>query len=142
MPFLPRPQFDWHLRTRTVNLGQRTIIMGILNVTPDSFSDGGHFYSAQNSTERALTQALQMLDEGATILDIGGESTRPGALPVSAEEEQARILPVIGAVLSERPDAILSVDTFHATTAQRAIEAGAEIVNDVSGLLWDEAMAA
>ncbi len=142
MPFLPRPHFDWHLRTRTLNPGQRTLIMGILNVTPDSFSDGGHFYSAQNSTERTLHQALQMLDEGATILDVGGESTRPGAVPLSPEEEQARILPVINAVLAERPDAILSVDTFHAATARFAIEAGAEIVNDVSGLTWDDAMAA
>ncbi len=142
MPFLPRPQFDWHLRTRTLKLGQRTVIMGILNVTPDSFSDGGHFYSAQNSTERALDHALRMLDEGATILDIGGESTRPGAEPLSPEEEQIRILPVIEAVLDRRPDAILSVDTFHATTARLAVRAGAEIVNDVSGLLWDEAMAA
>ena len=142
MPFLPRPHFDWHLRTRTLKLGQRTIIMGILNVTPDSFSDGGYFYSARSSTERALTHALRMLDEGATILDIGGESTRPGAVPFSPEEEQARILPVIEAVLAQRPDAILSVDTYHASTARRAIQAGAEIVNDVSGLLWDDAMAA
>jgi dihydropteroate synthase len=142
MPFLPRPQFDWHLRTQTLKLGQRTIIMGILNVTPDSFSDGGHFYSAQDSTERALNHALQMLDEGATILDIGGESTRPGAVSLSPEEEQARVLPVIEAVLAERPDVILSVDTFHAATARFAIEAGAEIINDVSGLLWDDKMAA
>jgi dihydropteroate synthase len=142
MPFLPRPHFDWHLRTRTLQLGPRTIIMGILNVTPDSFSDGGHFYSAQSSTERALHHALKMLDEGASILDIGGESTRPGAIPLSPEEEQARILPVIDAVHAQRPEAILSVDTYHASTARQAVESGAEIVNDVSGLLWDDAMAA
>jgi dihydropteroate synthase len=142
MPFLPRPQFDWHLRTRTLALGQRTIVMGILNVTPDSFSDGGHFYSAERATDRALAQALRMLDEGARIIDVGGESTRPGAVPLTADEEQARILPVIEAVLAHRREAILSVDTFHAATARCAIEAGAEVVNDVSGFLWDEAMAA
>jgi dihydropteroate synthase len=141
MPFLPRPQFDWRLHTRTLTLGQRTIIMGILNVTPDSFSDGGHFYSAESATERAVEQALRMLQEGAQIIDVGGESTRPGALPLTADEEQARILPVIETLRSNRPEAILSADTYHAATARRAIEAGAEIVNDVSGLLWDEAMA-
>jgi len=142
MPFLPRPQFDWRLRARALTLGQRTIIMGILNVTPDSFSDGGHFYSAESSTERAVEHSLRMLQEGAQIIDIGGESTRPGAAPLTADEEQARILPVIETVRSSRPEAILSADTYHAATARRAIEAGAEIVNDVSGLLWDEAMAA
>jgi dihydropteroate synthase len=114
--------------------------MGILNVTPDSFSDGGHFYSPQHAPERALAQAITMLDEGADILDIGGESTRPNAIPLTAEEEQSRILPVIQSILQQRPEAILSVDTFHAATARRAIEAGAEIVNDVSGHLWDPAM--
>jgi len=142
MPFLPRPQFDWHLRTRTLALGKRTIIMGILNVTPDSFSDGGHFYYAESSTERALAHALRMLDDGAQIIDVGGESTRPGAVPLTADEEQARILPVIEAVRANRPEAILSVDTFHAATAGRAVAAGAEIVNDVSGFLWDDAMLA
>jgi dihydropteroate synthase len=115
--------------------------MGILNVTPDSFSDGGHFYSPENAPERALAQAHQMLDEGAHILDIGGESTRPNAIPLSADEEQSRILPVIDAILAQRPDTILSIDTHHASTAVCAVEAGVEIVNDVSGLLWDAAMA-
>jgi dihydropteroate synthase len=140
MPFAPRSHHDWHLRTRTVTLGQRTIIMGILNVTPDSFSDGGLFYSPRHAPERALEQALKMLDEGATILDIGGESTRPNATPLTAKEEQSRILPAIEAILKEKPNTILSVDTFHAATARRAIEAGAEIVNDVSGHLWDPDM--
>jgi dihydropteroate synthase len=140
MPFAPRPRFDWHLRTRTLALGQRSLIMGILNVTPDSFSDGGHFYSPEHAPERAVAQALQMLDEGAAILDVGGESTRPNAIPLSADEEQARILPVIEAILVEKPDAILSIDTHHAATAVCAIEAGVEIVNDVSGHLWDAAM--
>jgi dihydropteroate synthase len=140
MPFVPRPRFDWHLRTRTLPLGQRTLIMGILNVTPDSFSDGGHFYSPQHAPERALTQAITMLDQGADILDIGGESTRPNATPLTAEEEQSRILPVIASILEHRPKTVLSIDTFHASTARRAIEAGAEIVNDVSGHLWDPDM--
>lgn len=114
--------------------------MGILNVTPDSFSDGGHFYSPEHAPERALAQALQMLDEGAAILDVGGESTRPNAIPLSADEEQARVLPVIEAILVQKPDAILSIDTHHASTAVCAIEAGVEIVNDVSGHLWDVTM--
>src|SRR5882672_8044666 len=133
MPFLPRPRFDWHLRTRSLPLGPRTLIMGILNVTPASFSDGGHFYSPQHAPERALAQAVTMLDQGADILDIGGESTRPNATPLHAEEEQSRILPVIESILKQKPETILSIDTFHASTARRAIEAGAEIVNDVSG---------
>jgi dihydropteroate synthase len=114
--------------------------MGIRNVTPDSFSDGGHFYSPQHAPERALAQAVAMLDQGADILDIGGESTRPNATPLTAEEEQSRILPVIQSILQQRPQTILSIDTFHATTARHAIEAGAEIVNDVSGHLWDPDM--
>jgi dihydropteroate synthase len=140
MAFAPRPRFDWRLRSRTHPLGERTIIMGILNVTPDSFSDGGHFYSPQHATDRAVTHATQMLDEGAQILDIGGESTRPNATPLPPEEEQSRILPVIESILQQSPDTILSVDTFHASTAQLAVEAGAEIVNDVSGHLWDASM--
>src|SRR5580698_2779580 len=122
MPFAPRSHHDWHLRTRALALGQRTIIMGILNVTPDSFSDGGLFYSPRHAPERALEQALRMLDEGATILDIGGESTRPNATPLTADEEQSRILPAIESILKEKPTSILSVDTFHATTARRAID--------------------
>jgi dihydropteroate synthase len=140
MPFAARSHHDWHLRTRTLSLGRRTLIMGILNVTPDSFSDGGHFYSPQHAPERALVQGLTMLDEGADILDIGGESTRPNAAPLTADEEQSRILPVIAAILQQRPNTVLSIDTFHAATARHAIEAGAEIVNDVSGHLWDPEM--
>jgi len=142
MPFDTRQRFEWQLRTRTLTLGRKTLIMGILNITPDSFSDGGHFYTPEDARERALAQALQMLDEGADILDIGGESTRPNATPLLADEEQNRILPVIEAIRKQKPEAVLSVDTFHAVTAQRAVEAGAEIVNDVSGHLWDPAMSA
>ncbi len=113
--------------------------MGILNVTPDSFSDGNRFFS----TGAALDQALKLLDGGADLLDLGGESTRPDATPVTAEEEQSRMLPVLRAILKARPHAppILSVDTYHTSTAQAALDAGAEIINDVSGLLWDSAMA-
>jgi dihydropteroate synthase len=114
--------------------------MGILNITPDSFSDGGYFYSPQHAPERALTQALKLLEEGADILDLGGESTRPNAVPLTPDEEQSRILPVIESILKERPNTLLSIDTFHATTARRAVEAGAEIINDVSGHLWDPDM--
>lgn len=113
--------------------------MGVLNVTPDSFSDGGLYVEAEAAAERALA----MLDEGADLIDIGGESTRPGqiAMSVSAEEEQDRVLPVIETVLHTRPEAVLSVDTWKAETARAAVDAGAEIVNDISGFTWDAAMA-
>ncbi|WP_035346814.1 dihydropteroate synthase [Edaphobacter aggregans] len=142
MPFAPRPTYDWRLRTRSLALGRRTLIIGILNVTPDSFSDGGHFYDAASAPERAVAHALDLLDHGADLLDLGGESTRPGATRLSPDEEQARVLPVLEALLRERPRTIVSIDTFHAATAQRAVEVGAEIVNDVSGGLWDPAMLA
>ena len=138
MPFAVRPRFDWRLRTRSLALGERTLLMGILNVTPDSFSDGGRFLSPQ----AALSHALQMLDDGADILDLGGESTRPNSVPIAPAQEQARVLPVLRAILAARPDAILSIDTYHAETARLAVEAGTEIVNDVSGHLWDPAMSA
>jgi len=138
MPIVPRPRFQWRLRNRSLALGERTLVMGILNATPDSFSDGGRFLDPR----AAVDHALRMLDEGADLIDLGGESTRPNAAPISPDEEQARVLPVLRAVLAARPEAILSIDTYHAETARRAIEAGAEIVNDVSGLLWDDAMAA
>jgi dihydropteroate synthase len=137
MAFQPRPRFLWQLRTRSLALGERTLLMGILNVTPDSFSDGGAFLSVPHAVDRALA----LLDQGADILDLGGESTRPNAMPLRPEEEQERLLPALAAVLSARPDAIVSVDTYHAGTARRAVEMGAEIVNDVSGLHWDPEMA-
>lgn len=138
MAFARRPQSIWKLRSRSLELGKCTLIMGVLNVTPDSFSDGGTFSDAKVAEERALA----MLEEGAAIVDIGGESTRPGAQPVSAQEEMDRVLPVIEGVLRARPDCVISVDTYKAETARAAIRAGAEIVNDVSGLVWDPAMAA
>ena len=112
--------------------------MGVLNVTPDSFSDGGRFlYPAT-----AAADALRMLEQGADIIDIGGESTRPGKhAEVTAEEEQGRVLPVINEILKSKPDALLSIDTYKASTAAAAVHAGAEIVNDVSAFAWDSEMA-
>ncbi|HET9283607.1 MAG TPA: dihydropteroate synthase [Candidatus Angelobacter sp.] len=138
---MKRPRYTWRLRRRELELGPRTLVMGILNVTPDSFSDGGKFLSR----DRAVAHALKMLDEGADVIDIGGESTRPGApvaeSGISAAEELRRIIPVIEDVLRERPDAVLSVDTYKAEVARAAVNAGCKIVNDVSALRWDEQMA-
>ena len=126
------------LRTsrRKMLLGERTLIMGIINVTPDSFSDGGRF----DAPERAVEEGIRMAEEGADILDIGGESTRPGSDPVPAEEERRRVIPVIRA-LAKRIDLPLSVDTMKAAIAREALAAGAEIVNDVSAMNFDEEMA-
>ena len=132
-----RPGFTWNLGRRTLALGERTLVMGVVNVTPDSFSDGGKFLDSQAAVEHGL----RLLKEGADILEVGGESTRPAATPLSAGEELQRILPVIAGVRRARPDAILSVDTYKAEVALRAVEAGADIVNDVSGLSWDSGMA-
>ncbi|MEP0942379.1 MAG: dihydropteroate synthase [Rhizobiaceae bacterium] len=119
----------WQLaHGRSLELGPRALIMGVLNVTPDSFSDGGNHFDV----EKAVTRAQQMQADGATIIDIGGESTKPNAEPVDAATEQARILPVIEALVAE-PAMVLSVDTYRAETAHRAIAAGAHIVNDVWG---------
>ncbi len=117
------------LRALLPDVGRRTHVMGILNLTPDSFSDGGRF----QTPEAALAQAGTLAAEGADILDLGGESTRPGHAPVSAEEEQARVLPVIAA-LAARTRIPLSIDTYKAGTAERALQAGARLVNDVWGL--------
>ncbi|RWP34219.1 dihydropteroate synthase [Mesorhizobium sp.] len=120
----------WQLaHGRHLDLGAQSLLMGILNVTPDSFSDGGDF----DRPQRALQQARRMIGEGAAIIDVGGESTRPGAGAISAREEQARILPVIEA-LSSDGDSLVSVDTYRAETARLAVAAGAHIVNDVHGL--------
>ena len=139
-----RLEQDWQLRTRRLTLGGRTRVMGVVNITPDSFSDGGLCFLP----EEAVAHALRLLDEGADLLDLGAESTRPGSLvgdasaEVSAAEEQDRLLPVLEALLRARPDAVVSVDTYKAATARAAVAAGAEIVNDVSGLTWDGEMAA
>ena len=146
-----RPIFQWNLGSRVLELGKRTLVMGVLNVTPDSFSDGGLYLDR----DRAVAHALQMLDEGADIIDVGGESTRPGAgtleggsgthstkkTPVSEKEELDRVVPVIELVKKKRKDAVMSVDTYKAKVARASVAAGAEIVNDVSGFHWDRNMA-
>jgi len=132
-----RPRFDWKLRSRSLKLGERTLIMGIVNVTPDSFSDGGQFVDP----DRAIAHAIELLSQGADIIDIGGESTRPGEKEfVPADEEKRRVLPVVEGILKQASDALLSIDTYKAETAKAALAAGAEIVNDVSGFTWDEHM--
>jgi dihydropteroate synthase len=140
-----RPVFDWLIGSRTLQLGKRTLIMGVVNVTPDSFSDGG----VNIDRGRAVEYAIQLLHDGADIIDVGGESTRPGVKVLAVEsgvgltdkEELERVIPVIAAVKQRRPKTVISVDTYKAAVARRAIEAGAEIVNDVSGFLWDPKMA-
>jgi dihydropteroate synthase len=127
---------EMQIGTKTWSWGTRTYIMGILNITPDSFSDGGRF----NGQEVALEHASQMVAEGADIIDVGGESTRPGHTPVTAEEELARITPIIE-VLSRETDVPISVDTYKAATAAAAIQAGAHMINDIWGLKADPEMA-
>lgn len=124
-------------RGKTLTLGTNTHVMGILNVTPDSFSDGGRYLDVQ----QAVTHAETMIAEGATLIDVGGESSRPGASPVSVDEELARVVPVIDA-LTDTVDVFISVDTSKAEVAQRALEAGAHIVNDITALSGDPDMAA
>ena len=155
-----RAVFQWQLGSRVLALGKRTLIMGVLNVTPDSFSDGGQHFDR----DRAVEHALRLLNEGADIVDVGGESTRPGAkvsgaaaestgasssagavpgpqAAVTEQEELDRIMPVIQALKQRRPEALISVDTYKANVARAAVSTGAEIVNDVSGFRWDAAMA-
>jgi dihydropteroate synthase len=150
-----RAIFQWKIGTRTLELGRRTLIMGIVNVTPDSFSDGGLFVDAT----KAVAHAERLLDEGASIIDVGGESTRPGVTvstdsgtsssapvlsppaAISEEEERKRILPVIRDLKKCRPQAVISVDTYKASVARAAVDEGAEVVNDISGFRWDAKMA-
>ncbi len=150
-----RPVFDWSIGSRSLPLGKRTLIMGVVNVTPDSFSDGGQFLDR----DRAVEHALKLLQDGADIVDVGGESTRPGAkvvetagsaaaasaktggaAAVTEKEELDRVIPVITALKQKQPQAVISVDTYKANVARAAVEAGAEIVNDVSGFRWDPKM--
>jgi dihydropteroate synthase len=159
-----RAIFQWNIGSRVLELGRRTLIMGVVNVTPDSFSDGGLYIDA----EKAVVRAEQLLDEGAAIIDVGGESTRPGtsistpstsmspdsalsddsakaepaaSQSVSEEEERRRVLPVIRDLKRRRPDAVISIDTHKASVARAAVDLGAEVVNDVSGFRWDPKMA-
>lgn len=131
-----RSRYRLRLRSRTLELGERTLIMGILNVTPDSFHDGGRYPDAQSAIERAF----ELEQAGADILDIGGESTRPGADPISADEEIARVLPVL-AGLQGKLRIPISLDTQKAIVAAAGLKAGVEIINDVSGLRADPELA-
>jgi dihydropteroate synthase len=133
---LKRRKFRLKLASRTLLLGERTLVMGVLNVTPDSFSDGGKFFDA----ERAIEQALAMECAGADLLDIGGESTRPGSAGTSAKEELARVLPVLQA-LRGRMKIPVSIDTQKREVAEAALDAGAQIINDISGLKSDPRIA-
>jgi len=156
-----RPVFHWSVGSRAFELGKRTLIMGVVNVTPDSFSDGGVFLDR----DKAIEHAERLLEEGADIIDVGGESTRPGAridplksgqavtraangnpkvaaaAPVDTEEEVKRVIPVITELKKKHPNAFVSIDTYKASVARAAMNAGAEIVNDVSGFRWDPQMA-
>src|SRR5437660_6728130 len=151
-----RPVYQWDLGSRSLELGKRTLIMGVVNVTPDSFSDGGVYFDR----DRALEHAVQLLADGADIIDIGGRATRPGAkveagtpsdstskagskpqAAVSETEELERVIPVVKSLKEKKADAVISVDTYKAKVARAAVEAGAEIVNDVSGFRWDPQMA-
>ena len=126
----------WNTGRRTFELANRGVIMGVINVTPDSFSDGGNF----TAVSAAVDHGLRLVDEGAEILDIGGESTRPGAAPVTAEEQLRRVLPVIEG-LAAKTGAALSIDNSKASVARAAVAAGAEIINDVTALQGDDDMA-
>jgi dihydropteroate synthase len=123
----------WKFRNYEMPIGERTLIMGILNVTPDSFSDGGQFVTVDN----AVAHAEQMIAEGADIIDVGGESTRPGGEPISIEEEIGRVVPVIEALSARVPETPVSVDTTKSEVARAALDAGAAIVNDISALRFD-----
>lgn len=131
---MPTP-LTWQLRDRTLTPGTPPLVLGIVNVTPDSFSDGGRFLDA----DAAIAQALRLVEQGADLLDIGGESTRPGSRPVALDEELSRVIPVVRR-LAAQTAAPLSVDTYKAEVARQALEAGAHIINDITALQGDPAM--
>jgi dihydropteroate synthase len=154
-----RAIFQWNIGAQVLELGRRTLVMGVVNVTPDSFSDAGLYFDP----DQAVAHAEQLLAAGASIIDIGGESTRPGVAVLASagaagaeaapplgprvrtavpdEEERKRVLPVIRELKRRRPDAVISVDTHKADVARAAVEAGANVVNDISGFRWDPKMA-
>jgi dihydropteroate synthase len=133
---MSRKRFEWKLRDRTLSVGERTLVMGVLNVTPDSFSDGGKYLDP----DRAFARAVELEEEGADIIDIGAESTRPGAARVSEAEELRRLAPVLKRLRGKLAIPI-SVDTYKAAVAEKAIELGASILNDPTGLTFDPEMA-
>ena len=130
------PVREWRLARRSLSWGERTLIMGVLNVTPDSFSDGGQFFSF----DQAIAHAERIISEGADIIDVGGESTRPGSEFVSEEEELRRVIPVIER-LAATGSVPISIDTTKSSVARAAVQAGAEIINDISGLRFDVGLA-
>ena len=132
---LSRAHYTIRCRKQTFTLGKRTLLMGVLNVTPDSFSDGGLFFDKKT----AIAHGLKMVEEGADFIDIGGESTRPGSKPLGLDEELRRVIPVIES-LAKEVDAPISIDTYKSTVAKKAIEAGAQIINDISGLRLDPSL--
>jgi dihydropteroate synthase len=133
---MARKRYEWKLRSRTLQLGDRTLIMGVLNVTPDSFSDGGKYLDP----DRAFARAIELEEQGADIVDIGAESTRPGSQRISQAEELRRLVPVLKR-LRDKLSVPISVDTYKAGVAERALELGAEIINDPSGLTFDPQLA-
>ncbi len=133
---ISKTHYTLRCRKQTFTLGKHTLLMGVLNITPDSFSDGGLFFDK----EKAIAHGLRMVEEGADFLDIGGESTRPGSKPLELEEELRRVIPVIES-LAKEVDIPISIDTYKSTVAQKAIEAGAEMINDISGLHFDPGLA-
>jgi len=130
---IPRPTFELQLGRRKVRLGERTLIMGALNVTPDSFSDGGQYLDPAGAVEHGM----ELVRQGADWIDVGGESTRPGSQPIPAQEELRRVLPVIKALRRKLRSTPISIDTTKAEVAEMAVQAGANILNDVSGLRFD-----
>jgi dihydropteroate synthase len=133
---MPRKRFEWRLRERTLQLGERTLIMGVLNVTPDSFSDGGKY----QDPDRAFARAVELEEQGADLIDIGAESTRPGSTRISEAEELRRLVPVLKR-LRGKLTVPLSVDTYKAAVAEKALELGADAINDPSALTFDADLA-
>jgi dihydropteroate synthase len=133
---MPRKRFEWRLRDRTLQLGERTLIMGILNVTPDSFSDGGKY----QDPDRAFARAVELEEEGADLIDIGAESTRPGSARISEAEELRRLVPVLKR-LRNKLTVPISVDTYKAAIAEKALELGVDVINDPSALTFDADLA-
>src|SRR5271168_674650 len=129
---MPRKRFEWKLRDKTLQLGERTLIMGVLNVTPDSFTDGGKY----QDPDRAFARAVELEEEGADLIDVGAESTRPGSARISEAEELRRLVPVLKR-LRGKLRVPISVDTYKSGVAEKALEHGAEIINDPTGILLD-----
>ncbi len=131
-----RKRFEWKLRDKTLNVGERTLLLGVLNVTPDSFTDGGKY----SDPDRAFARAVELEEQGADLIDIGAESTRPGSARISEAEELRRLVPVLKR-LRNKLTVPISVDTYKAGVAEKALELGADAINDPSGLTFDADLA-